>query len=396
MTKSRRGHNEGSIRYLESKKLYEARYTIGINPDGSIKRKSIYGKKRKDVVVRMHMALASLGKGSYADPSNKCLITWCKEWYELYVEPTIKHNTRNKYIVSINRLKKYDIANMKLKDINIEQLQKHYNELSTIYSFSTIKVTHSLINGALSKAEELNLIIKNVSRNIKLPKTDINKPKKIKALTDEQFNLFMSNLSKRSNYYIFALFISTTGLRPGEAMALNRSDICFSKKNVVVNKTFLRDQRIIQNSTKTLSSNRVVPVPYEMIKLMKLYFLKQKYKENHSPIFQTMTGSRFDIGNIRRQFKIIGNDIGCPWITIHTLRHTYASRLFKEGVNVKIISKLLGHKDVTTTYNIYVHFIDNMVENSVQLLNKDIPKELPEKETYNKNKLSNILSISTP
>ena len=68
----------------------------------------------------------------------------------------------------------------------------------------------------------------------------------------------------------------------------------------------------------------------------------------------------------------------------------FASKLFKEKVDIKIISKLLGHKDVSTTYNIYIHFIDNVVEESVQILNDGIPEKLPKKT---KKKESNVVKL---
>jgi|GEM_PF-1380812 len=65
--------------------------------------------------------------------------------------------------------------------------------------------------------------------------------------------------------------------------------------------------------------------------------------------------------------------------SLDLVRHTYASKLFKEKVDIKIICELLGHKDVSTTYDIYVHFIDNIVEDSVEILNASLPEKLSEK-----------------
>ena len=73
-----------------------------------------------------------------------------------------------------------------------------------------------------------------------------------------------------------------------------------------------------------------------------------------------------------------------------SFKSSYASKLFKEKVDIKIISKLLGHKDVSTTYNIYIHFIDNVVEESVQILNDGIPEKLPKKT---KKKESNVVKL---
>lgn len=108
--KPRRGRNEGSIRWIEEKGLYQASYPIGIDESGKTKYKSIYGKKKTGVggvLEKMRDALASLGKGTYVDPSDKTLITWCREWYETYKEATLKANTKEKYQTSIKREGRY-------------------------------------------------------------------------------------------------------------------------------------------------------------------------------------------------------------------------------------------------------------------------------------------------
>lgn len=400
---SRRGRNEGSIRWIEKKQLWQARYPIGVGEDGRTKYKSIYGKKNEKgkLLTKMREALVALGKGEYVDPSDKALISWCTEWYETHKKPAIRTNTREKYLTSIARLKRYDIANMQLKTLNLELVQKFYNSLSEKgLSEETIRSTHSLINGALEKAEELKMVIKNEARKAIIPKNDIllsDDDPAAKALTEEQEKAFFYQLGRRTKHYMYALFMGNTGLRPGEALALSRSDVNIKKRTVKVNKTYLEKQKKIQNAPKTESSRRTVPIPLDIIKLLEEYMLKQPNKKPDAPLFQTETGSRPTMSYLRKRFKYAGQAIGCEWVNLHTMRHTYASKLFRKKVDIKVISKLLGHKDVSTTYDIYVHFIDNMVEDSVQVLNEEIPETLPQKsrkgEKKTKKKISNVIDM---
>jgi len=399
--KTRRGRNEGSIRYIESKKLYEGRIAVGVNKYGKTIYKSIYGKKKTGpggVLEKMREALAALGKGEYVDQStlsSKSLISWCEEWFELHKKPYIRTNTREKYLTSIARLKRYDIANIQLKSIKQELIQRFYNTLSDDgFSEETIKATHSLINGALEKAEELKMIPKNEARKVKIPKNDLieDDEREAKALTEEQEKAFLHELGRRTKHYMYALFMANTGLRPGEALALNRKDVDFEKKTVKVTKTFLDRQKKIQNAPKTSSSKRTVPIPDAVIPLLKEYMLKQPNQRSDAPLFQTETGNRPTMSYLRKRFKYAGEAIGCEWVNLHTMRHTYASKLFKKKVDIKVISNLLGHKDVSTTYDIYVHFIDNIIEESVQVLNDGLPETLPKKT---KKKPNNITELKT-
>ena len=401
LSKKRRGRNEGSIRWLEKKQLYEARYAAGIDENGKTIYKSIYGKKKNGpggVLEKMREALAAIGKGTYVEPSDKQLYAWCKEWFEVYKKPSIRTNTRDKYLTSLARLKRYPIANMSLKNINLEIVQQYYNTLAEDgFCEETIKATHSLINGALEKAEELKMVLKNEARKAQIPKNDLieDEDKEARALTEEQERAFLTELGRRTKHYMYALFMANTGLRPGEALALCRKDVDQKNKTVKVTKTFLERKRSIQNAPKTSSSKRTVPIPDAIVNLLKEYMLKQINQKPDAPLFQTDTGSRPTMSYLRKRFKAAGKAIGCEWVNLHTMRHTYASKLFKKKVDIKVISKLLGHKDVSTTYDIYVHFIDNIMEESVQVLNEGLPDKLPEKKSKKNDNVTPLKKVST-
>lgn len=407
--KKRRGRNEGSIRWIESKQLWEARYPAGkkevIGKDGNVyyrtHYKSIYGKKNEKakVLKQMREALAALGKGEYVDPSDQPFISWAKEWFELYKKPHVKrYNTREKYLTTIARVSRYDIAYIPLEDLAQEMIQKFYNLLAEEgFSEETIRVTHTLFNGALGKAEELKKVNKNEARECKIPKIDIfyEEETEARALTEEQEKAFLSELGRRSKHYMYALFMGNTGLRPGEALALTRSDIDFKRKCVKVTKTYIERLRKVQNAPKTDSSRRTVPIPDKIIPLLQEYMLMQPNKNSDAPLFQTETGKRPTPSYLRKRFKSAGKAIGCDWVNLHTMRHTFASKLFKKKIDIKVISKILGHKDVSTTYNIYIHFIDNVIEDSVQVLNEDLPDKLPEKTKKKVDNVTPLRKVST-
>lgn len=381
---SRRGRNEGSIRWLEKKQLWQGRYPVGVKENGKTDYKSIYGKKneKSKVIKQMRDALAALGKGEYVDPSDKQFYAWCKEWYEVYKEGSVKTNTQAKYKTSLVRLKRYDISNMRLKDLNGELLQKFYNKMSRADNLSeeTIRATHSLVNGALEHAEEANMISKNPARKLIIPK-DFNDEELVKSLTIEQCDLFLYQLGRRTKHFMYAFFMLNTGLRPGEALALSRGDVDLKKKIVKVRKTYLEKEKKVQNSTKTEASRRTVPIPDNTIPLLMEYMFKQPKRKPDDPLFQTETGNRPTPSYLRKRFKYAGEAIGCEWVNLHTMRHTFASRLFAKGTDIKVISKLLGHSKISTTYDIYVHIINDVVEESIGVLNTDIktPGILPKR-----------------
>ena len=117
-------------------------------------------------------------------------------------------------------------------------------------------------------------------------------------------------------------------------------------------------------------------------------------KKPDAPLFQTKDGKRLYPRNILTRFKAIGEDIGCGWVNLHSMRHTYASRLFKNKVDIKVkVSSM-----VTRMYQqlkIYVHFIDNIIEDSVQVLDSITAEKLPTKEPKKKDNIRELKKVST-
>lgn len=115
------------------------------------------------------------------------------------------------------------------------------------------------------------------------------------------------------------------------------------------------------------------------------YMAKQFAKKDKDPLLQTRNGTMYSIRNIRKISKEVGADIGCPWVTPHTMRHTFASRLFENGTDIKRISNLLGHAKVSTTYDIYVHIMNKQkTAKAIQKLDSVSPSTLPIKIAPNK------------
>lgn len=384
----RRSKGEGSLTYIKRLKKYQVRYDVGIDENGKRIQKASYFSKKKDAIAFMQDELSALNRGKYVPLSNESLYSYCKKWYELYKEPTLtKINTKEKYKYTLNRIKGLSVGSVRLMDLSSEILQRTYNKMKADgLSESTIKITHTVIKGALTHAKSKGKIAENYALSIVIPKDT--ESDTAKALTEKELRDFLLEMES-SNYYVLALFMSNTGLRPGETIALNRKDILGNKINV--DKTYVKGAKNnIQNETKTKTSKRIVPIPSDLALLMKEYMIKQLNQKPNDPLFQTLKGTRITPANALRQFKAAGKRIGCKWVNLHTMRHTYASRLFKEKVDIKVISTLLGHKDVSTTYNIYVHFIDNIVEESIEILNADLPETLPNK---NKKK-DNVVALN--
>lgn len=169
-------------------------------------------------------------------------------------------------------------------------------------------------------------------------------------------------------YSAIALMIET-GLRVGEVLALRWQDVQLSRKRINVRNTVVRlankKQSFVQDSVKSESSKRTIPLTPEAIKI-----LENQYAHRQNEwVFTNSDGERLSYEALRYQTRKACIDAGIEYRGEHVFRHTFATNCYHKGIDVKILSRLLGHADVNITYNLYIHLygdgFDEMYETLV-------------------------------
>lgn len=200
----------------------------------------------------------------------------------------------------------------------------------------------------LHKAVYWQLIVNNPAERVQPPKT--RKPKR-KYYDDEQCKILLENLETQEIKYKVTIIITIfTGVRLGELMGLEQTDIDFR------NGIFTKDP-------KTESSIREVAVPSFVLSLLeeyKLWYEEQKsfYGElwhESNRLFVQDDGKPMHPNTISKWFVKFVEKIGLPVINFHGLRHTNATLLISQNIDVAVVAARLGHAQITTTLNFYVH-----------------------------------------
>ena len=182
-------------------------------------------------------------------------------------------------------------------------------------------------------------------------------------------DLLVKKILKPIKYKTAIMLILYTGLRRAELCGLDWDDIDFDngvlhvKRNII----YTPETGIIEDTTKTAQSNRVLNIPGEMVQLLKIYkscqaeqrLLLGEAWENSGKVFPTDTGGIMNPDSLSRWYHKFVERHKLPESHLHTLRHTSATLLIAGGVDIATVSKRLGHANKTTTLNIYTHAIQS-------------------------------------
>ena len=238
------------------------------------------------------------------------------------------------------------------------------------YSHSTLL---RIVTAPLKHAAALHIISADPAVGIRLP-ARCNLPKADKEIEpysqDEQEKLYkVLATNARCGFPAIALMLQT-GLRVGEALALRWRDINLSRKRLNVRATVVRlankKQSFVQDCAKSEASNRIIPLTPEAIALLSA--LAEKSESEW--VFVNDDGKRLSYEALRYQTQRACKDAGIPYRGEHVFRHTFATNCYYKGVDIKILSKLLGHADTNITYNTYVSLYSDGFDEMYSALTK--------------------------
>lgn len=263
---------------------------------------------------------------------------WCVHWLDVYKKRFIKSSTYESYSFSCSHIN----CKKKLEKLKLSDLQKIINKMvDEGLARSTIKHTVTIMVQACRRAHALGYCNSFDFSLLELPHDN---PKKVCALTIEEQKILLYN-SKNSFYGDLFLFLLYSGLRVGELIALRWSDVDIYNGIIKITRT---DYRGREQDVKTASSQRDIPISSELKTLLKRHFVV-----GGQYVFTNTLGGKVNYRSLLDCWHTFTAAAGLPLCGVHVLRHTYATNALRAGVNIKVLSELLGHKSITVTLNIY-------------------------------------------
>ncbi|WP_252247095.1 site-specific integrase [Clostridium sp. ZBS4] len=366
-----------------SKYNWKATVSLGYENGKQIKTRKQGFKNKKEAEKWVTDTLSKKHKG-YITPteSNILFKDYINKWFNDYKSKHIGINTRINYKSRIYTHIIPKLGSYKLNKITTAIVQDFYNSLiGDGLKPSSVKKIMEILNGVFKYAQKSKLIYV-VPTDIE--KQPMNKPK-IEFWSKKEIDFYL-NIIKETYLYTPILIGVLTGLRVGELCGLRWSDIDFKNNSLTIRNQVIYDRElkilVFSEILKTDSSYREISLPNILID-----YLKSIRGNTNDTDFIVLNrdGLMCNPRNLSMNFsksiskyknpvdknssRINKNDyMQLKQITFHGLRHTHATLLIFNGENIKVVSDRLGHKDIATTLNTYTHIMEDMKNNTANLL----------------------------
>ncbi|MDO5519782.1 MAG: tyrosine-type recombinase/integrase [bacterium] len=388
MAEKKNKNGEGCIA-LQKDGRWVARIQIGKKSDGRSKIKALYGKSKTEVCIRLmeykkELALNQEGVTAMT------VAEYITRWMLLYKINTVSASTydrmENTFIYQIQD----NIGYIKMGDLRTEDIQVFINQKCKTISYSSIKKIKELLNGCCIQAVRLGHMQQNPMEGIVMPnmKAVEKKTKEIQIYSDEDIAKLQETINSSFNsvikLYAYSpsyILVFSTGLRLGEVLGLTWDNVNFEERYIVVknNVTYTKkrnanadkQRELVITTPKTRSGRRMIPLNEKAMDA--LVELKRRYKVlniESEYVVCNLKGNLLLPRNHARTLKSLCDRADVTYRGVHAIRHTFASRVIRMGIEIKIVSELMGHSNVQITYNTYVHILQEQRVKAIKELDK--------------------------
>ncbi|MBE5739717.1 MAG: site-specific integrase [Clostridiales bacterium] len=292
---------------------------------------------------------------------------WLEKWLRYYVYPYVKERTYQKYKSQTDLHIIPKIGERDMADLSAVVLQEFVVSLSEKgLSTNSVNGVISVLKLSLKAAEKFNFVKKQYTGCIQRPKTREKRVESFSKIEQRKIEEYIFNKNKPKLMGIVLCLY--TGLRIGELMALEWSDIDLQKGLIQITKSchdawsngaYMK----VLDTPKTQSSERIIPLPKQLIGRLKDW--KKQGSGDYVISGECRQGT--PVRSYQKTFEGVLKRLKIPHKGFHSLRHTFATRALECGMDVKTLSEILGHKNPMVTLKRYAH---SMMEHKTEMMNR--------------------------
>ena len=331
---------------------------------------------KKEADAEALKMINQLNSGGLIKQSALRLEDWMKQWLELYL-PNIEFSTRKSYEERTKTRILPILGKIPLNTLSNTMIQGWVNTLQKTLSPKSVRNVYNILNKALKQAVALAMIFKNPCEGTVLPKQN-----KYQSNVYSQANIQTAlSLAKGTDMYLPLVLEFAIGMRRGELLSLTWSDIDFEKCEININKSlYVENGEYKTKEPKTKSGIRTVSFGPKVLNALQIAhdaYLERKqtmgtHFKDHDLVVCKADGTYYHPDSMSTKWDRFKEKHGLPDIRFHDLRHTNATTLMASGVPAKTVQQRLGHSDITTTLNIYVHCTKQMNQSAATKIDQFI------------------------
>ena len=327
------------------------------------KRKSVYGRSRKDVQDKLKILLANAEKGILPAPEQLTVAKFMESWLEDSKRRSVKPRAYEHYKQMADYYIVPSLGKTKLNRLQPAHLQRLYSQLlDRELSERTVHHVHAVLRNALGQAFRWGTIPRNIAELVDPPRV---RKVEVEYLDRTQADTLLASI-KGNRWEALIVVAMATGMRQGELIGLRWSDIDFARNHLHVRRQLNRDGSLTE--PKTAKGRRTIALPPNVTLLLAEHEHQQNEERrrvgsdwhDHDLVFCTHFGKPLQHRNVLREFGMLLKRANLSHISFHALRHTHATMLLVQGVPAKIVQERLGHSNISMTLDIYSHFIPGM------------------------------------
>lgn len=347
------------------------RYRVSFKEHGKYKTKTQGGfRTKKEAEIAAAELEKKLHVGHDITAGDQLFAEYIRTWFELYKKDKYSVSHENNVELSVRLVEKHFVG-VKMKELNRDMYQKFLNSISPNYATETVKKRHTYIKECLKNAIEDEVITKDPTYKAVIKGKKDEKIEELKYLNYEEVRKLLHEVKKDMRIKFMSRYIIlcaiATGARYSEIIGLTWDCVDFDNKSVNINKSWDYKSKHDFMDTKTFKSKRIITIDDDTCNVLKDLKIKQKEHELKTGLRNTknlcfINSSMKLVTNeaVNKTLKSLCKKCDIKVVTCHSLRHTHASILLYRGVNVKYLSRRLGHKDIVITLQTYSHILDEM------------------------------------
>ncbi|EHN76248.1 integrase [Streptomyces sp. NRRL WC-3753] len=381
-----RANGDGTVYQRKDSRWEAAGYVLA--PGNTRKRIRVYGTTRKDALAKLTEKIAASNRGLPVPSAQGSVAAYLTYWLENVAVHHLRENTHTRYTACVDRYLIPGLGRKKLTKLTAKDVRTWLNQLRTtcqcctrridarrdqprccaigqccskLLSPLTLNYIHSVLKSALEHAVREEEIPRNVARNVR---TGTPRPRRFEPLTADEARRLLTASQGHRLHALFELALHT-GLRKGELLGLHWEDLDLDTATAAIRRTLQRTSTdgLTTLPTKTRASERRIALPTRCVQSLKLHRERQQREreaagaawQHSGHVFTTPQGRTIDPTNLTRAFTTLLRKASLRRIRFHDLRHSTATLLLEQGVELVVIKELLGHAHIGVTATVYAH-----------------------------------------